>query len=63
MSISISNQIVEKISKSKRGEIFFANDFIKYGTVDNIRQVLSRLEKEKLIERLSHGGVPNLART
>ncbi|WP_410877820.1 DUF6088 family protein [Myroides sp. DW712] len=55
MNESISNQIVEKISKSKRGEIFFANDFVKYGTADNIRQVLSRLEKENLIERLAHG--------
>ncbi|MGG5505860.1 MULTISPECIES: DUF6088 family protein [unclassified Myroides] len=55
MDESVNSQIVEKISKSKRGGIFFASDFVKYGTSDNIRQVLSRLEKEKFIERLSHG--------
>lgn len=55
MNESISNQIVDKISKSKRGEIFFAIDFVKYGTADNIWQILSRLEKENLIERLTHG--------
>lgn len=36
MNESISNQIVDKISKSKRGEIFFAIDFVKHGTADNI---------------------------
>ncbi|MHC5310583.1 DUF6088 family protein [Myroides sp. LJL116] len=55
MSESISNQIIGKISKSKRGKIFFANDFVKYGTSENIRQILSRLEKEKLIERIAQG--------
>ncbi|MEC4115312.1 DUF6088 family protein [Myroides pelagicus] len=55
MNKPISNQILEKVFKSRRGEIFFANDFVKYGIADNIRQVLSRLEKEKLIERLAHG--------
>lgn len=31
------------------------DDFVKYGSSDNIRQVLSRLEKEGLVERLAHG--------
>jgi len=55
MRLSVSNQIEDKISKSRRGEIFFASDFVQYGTADNIRQVLFRLEKDKLIERLAHG--------
>ncbi|WP_121965931.1 DUF6088 family protein [Myroides sp. N17-2] len=53
--LPISNQIERKIVKSKRGDIFFADDFVKYGTADNIRQVLSRLEKERLIERIAQG--------
>jgi hypothetical protein len=52
---NVKNQIETKIYKSSRGELFFADDFIKYGSSDNIRKVLSRLEKENAIERLSHG--------
>lgn len=48
-------QIETKISKSSLGELFFADDFVKYGSADNIRKVLSRLENEGLIVRLSHG--------
>lgn len=50
-----SNQIEEKISKSSRGELFFTDDFVKYGTPDNIRQVLSRLEKDDVLLRMAHG--------
>ena len=49
------NQIESKISKSSRGEFFFADDFVKYASSDNIRKILSRLEHENLIERLAHG--------
>lgn len=48
-------QIETKILKSSLGELFFADDFVKYGSADNIRKVLSRLENEGLIVRLSHG--------
>ncbi len=50
-----ANQIEEKISKSSRGELFFADDFVKYGTPDNIRQVLSRLEKDGMLLRIAQG--------
>ena len=53
--ISSKNQIETKISKSSFGEIFFLDDFSKYGSSDNIRKVLSRLEKEGLVERLAQG--------
>lgn len=49
------NQIEEKISKSSLGELFFADDFAKYGTPENIRQVLSRLEKDDVLLRIAHG--------
>lgn len=52
---SSRNQIQTKIFKSYFGGIFFSDDFDKYGSSDNIRKVLSRLENEGLIERLAHG--------
>lgn len=55
MTKSSKNQIQTKISKSSFGEIFFLDDFAKYGSADNIRKVLSRLEQEGIVERLAHG--------
>lgn len=55
MSKSVKNQVQTKISKASFGEIFFLDDFEKYGSADNIRKVLSRFEKEDVVERLAHG--------
>lgn len=52
---SIHNQIELKIKKSTKGKIYFADDFVQFGSSENIRKVLSRLEKEGLIERLAQG--------
>lgn len=52
---SSKNQIQTKISKSSFGEIFFLDDFVKYGTPENIRKVLSRLEEEGIVIRLAQG--------
>lgn len=49
------NQIQTKISKSSFGEIFFLDDFVKYGSSENIRKVLSRLEEEGIVIRLAQG--------
>ena len=49
------NKIQTKISKSSFGEMFFLDDFSKYGSSDNIRKVLSRLENEGKLERIAHG--------
>lgn len=49
------NQIETKVLKSSRGELFFADDFTKYGSPDNIRQVLSRLVKEEILLRIAQG--------
>ncbi|WP_245935880.1 DUF6088 family protein [Sphingobacterium athyrii] len=49
------NKIEKKVVKSFRGEFFFANDFKKYGTPENIRLTLFRMENDGLIERLAHG--------
>ncbi len=48
-------QIENKIVKASRGEIFFISDFTKYGSEANVRQILSRLEKESIIERIAFG--------
>jgi hypothetical protein len=52
---SSHNQIESKIKKSSKGKIFFAGDFVKFGSSENIRKVLSRLEKDGLLERLAQG--------
>lgn len=49
------NEIENKVVKSSRGVIFFAEDFANYASADNIRQSLSRLEKEGTLLRLAHG--------
>jgi 6-pyruvoyl-tetrahydropterin synthase len=55
MSKSSKNQIQTKISKSSFGEIFFLDDFVRYGSAENIRKVLSRLEEDGFVIRLAHG--------
>lgn len=55
MSESSNSQIEEKISKSSRGELFFAEDFAKFGSPGNVRLVLFRLEKEGILERIAQG--------
>lgn len=52
---SIHNQIEEQIKSSKKGRILFTSDFTKYGTAENVKKVLLRLEKKELLIRLAHG--------
>lgn len=52
---SSKNQIETKVLKSSRGEIFFADDFSKYGSPGNIRLTLFRLVGDGLLERLAQG--------
>ncbi len=49
------NHIENKIKKSSKGKIFFAEDFLKFGSAENIRQVLRRLEEQGVLVRLAHG--------
>ena len=46
---SIHIQIKEQIKRKRKGNIIFANDFKELGSGDAIRQILSRLCKEKFI--------------
>ena len=54
MKSSVS-KIKRKILKSSFGEIFFLDDFASYGSSDNVRKILSRLEQEGVVERLAQG--------
>lgn len=55
MDQSAHNKIYNKITKHKRGVVLFPSDFSELGSVDAIKMSLSRLEKEKILERLAHG--------
>ena len=52
---SIHNQVYNRITKHKRGKLFFPSDFSTVGSVLAINTALSRLEKEQVIERLAQG--------
>lgn len=53
--MSIDNQIVGKIRRAREGTVFFANDFRNLGNRSAIHTALHRLEKRKVLARLSHG--------
>ena len=52
---SIHNQIEKKIESLKKGSILFISDFIEFGTTENIKKVMQRLEKKEVLIRLAHG--------
>lgn len=55
MNQSTHNKVYNKITKYKRGTVFFPSDFSELGNINAIKTSLSRLEKEKVLERLAHG--------
>ncbi|PRD46123.1 DUF6088 family protein [Sphingobacterium haloxyli] len=55
MPETAKNKIENKVSKSSRGELFFAEDFKHFATPENIRLTLFRMENDGFIERLAHG--------
>ena len=50
---SIHNQIEEKIKSLKKGNILFITDFIEFGTAENVKKVLLRLEKKRSFNSIS----------
>ena len=52
---SVEKQIESKIKQSKRGKIFFQDDFATFGTPGAARLALSRIEKKGLLVRVAHG--------
>lgn len=55
MNQSTHNKILNKVKKNRRGIVFFPSDFSELGSVDAIKICLSRLKKEKILERLAQG--------
>ena len=55
MEDSLSNKIRQRITKGKPGKIYFAKDFSDIGNDELINKALFRLEKSKILIRLSHG--------
>ena len=54
-SQSVHNQVYNKITKHKRGMLFFPSEFSDLGSVLAVSSALYRLEKEKVIERIAQG--------
>ncbi|GHT39523.1 hypothetical protein AGMMS49965_05770 [Bacteroidia bacterium] len=52
---STYSQIESKIKKSKRGKLFFPDDFATFGTPVAIRLAFGRLQKSGLLMRIAHG--------
>ena len=52
---SVENNIENVVKKSKRGKIFFQDDFATFGTPGAIRLALFRIEKKGLLFRIAHG--------
>jgi len=52
---SVENQIFNRITKHKRGKLFFPVDFAGLGSDESIRKALSKLTKDKVLERLAQG--------
>ena len=52
---SVEYKIENKIKKSKRGKIFFQDDFAMFGSPGAIRLALSRIQKKGLLFRVAHG--------
>jgi predicted transcriptional regulator of viral defense system len=55
MNQSTHNKVYNKVVKHKRGIVMFPSDFCELGSVDAVKMSLSRLEKEKVLERLAQG--------
>jgi len=52
---SIHNQIYNKITKHKRGKLFFPSEFSEFGSAPAVNMAFSRLEKDGVLERLAQG--------
>jgi len=55
MEDSISGKVRQRITKGKSGKIIFAKDFSDIGNDELINKALFRLERNKILIRLSHG--------
>lgn len=52
---SAVNKIESEIKRRRRGKIYFADDFVSFGTSEAIKKALIRFEKSGMLIRLAHG--------
>lgn len=55
MSLSTELQILTKVTKAKRGSLFFTESFMNMGNAAAIRKALERLVKSGALERVAAG--------
>jgi len=53
--MTVSKEIENIVSKSKRGKLFFVSDFLQYGNYDTVRKTLQRLVTKGILIRISKG--------
>jgi len=50
MTVSIEEQIIKKMKKAKRGSLFFAEGFLRFGSSKSVAKVLKQLvDKGKIL--------------
>jgi len=52
---SIDDKVLNKIGKARRGTLYFADDFITYGTAKAVAKALERLAEKGKIARVARG--------
>lgn len=55
MSESIENKVLDKVKKSKRGSVFFTDDFLRFGNAKAVSKTLERLVEKNEIMRVARG--------
>lgn len=55
MILNTELQILKRISKARRGVLFFTENFVRFGTPDAVRQALGRLVKRGELDRVTTG--------
>ncbi len=55
MNLNIQQKIIKKINRSRRGVIFFNEDFQTFGGREAVKKALQRLEGNGEIERIARG--------
>lgn len=55
MTLNTDLQILKRISKARRGVLFFTENFVRFGTPDAVRQALGRLVKKGELDRVTTG--------
>ncbi len=55
MTLNTELQILKRISKARRGVLFFTENFVRFGTPDAVRQALGRLVKKGELDRVTTG--------